>query len=85
MTRAPHELPDDDAPESTAHTLRDWLGDPEILKPPRVIVPHLAVEGRVTLLSGREKIGKSTLAAGAVAAASLGASWLGGPLEGAEQ
>jgi hypothetical protein len=75
-----------DAPEpdaaspSTARSLSEWLGDSALLRPPKVIVPYLAIEGRVSLLSGREKIGKSTLAAGAVAKASRGHAVLGVPL-----
>jgi hypothetical protein len=78
----PHRLPDTEslACESTARALGDWLADPEILRPPRVIIPHIAVEGRVTLLSGREKIGKSELLGYAVAAASRGVDVLGTPL-----
>lgn len=62
---------------SGARTLGSWLADPELLRPPSVAIPHLVVEGRVTLLSGREKVGKSTLVAGAIAAASRGESVLG--------
>lgn len=62
---------------STARTLRHWLADPAILTPPPIVVPHLAVEGRVSLLSGREKIGKSTLVGGAIADASQGRDVLG--------
>lgn len=62
---------------STAHTLEYWLSDPELLRAPLVAIPHLALEGRVTLLSGREKVGKSTLVAGAVARASRGEPVLG--------
>jgi len=62
---------------STARTMRDWLSDPDILRPPAAIIPHLAVEGRVTLLSGREKVGKSTIVACAVASASRGEAVLG--------
>jgi hypothetical protein len=62
---------------STARPLRSWLEDPELLRPPEIVIPHLAVEGRVSLLSGREKIGKSTLVAGAVTAASRGDEVLG--------
>jgi hypothetical protein len=65
---------------STARSLRDWLGDPEILRPPSIVIPHLAVEGRVTLLSGREKIGKTELLGNAITAASRGADVLGVPL-----
>ncbi len=65
---------------STARPLGDWLADPEILRPRRVVIPHVAVEGRVTLLSGREKIGKSEMLGGVVAAASRGDVVLGTPL-----
>ena len=66
--------------ESRARVLRDWLADPELLVPPQIIIPYCAVEGRVTLLSGREKIGKSTLAGCVVASASRGDAVLGLPL-----
>ena len=65
---------------SSARALRSWLTDPELLRPPVAVIPHLAIKGRVTLLSGREKIGKSTLVAGAVSAASLRQDVLGVPL-----
>lgn len=64
-----------------ARPLRSWLADPEALRPPCAVIPLLVVAGRVTLLSGREKIGKSTLVAGAVGAASRGDAVLGVPLE----
>lgn len=67
---------------SAARTLRDWLADPDILRPPRIILPHFAVEGRVTLFSGREKVGKSELLGSAVAAASRGDAVLGTPVPG---
>lgn len=67
-------------PVSTARPLKAWLEDPELLRSPGIVIPHLIVEGRVSLLSGREKIGKSTLAAGALASASRGDAVLGAPL-----
>jgi hypothetical protein len=67
---------------TTARRLRDWLTNPELLRAPRVVLPHIAHEGRVTLLSGREKIGKSTFVAGAVARASCNDSVLGVSLVG---
>ena len=74
-----------DAPQraraSTARTLADWLDEPDLLSPPAATIPHLVVKGRVTLLSGREKIGKSTLVASAVAAVSCGQNVLGVPIE----
>jgi hypothetical protein len=65
-----------------ARTLYDWLREPGILDPPLTAIPHLALEGRVSLLSGREKIGKSTLICGAIAAASNGQPVLGVPVVG---
>lgn len=59
-------------------TLREWLEDPNLLTPPATVIPYLAWEGRVTLFSAREKIGKSTLAGQAVAVATRGGEFLGG-------
>src|SRR4051812_41759125 len=64
---------------SGAMSLREWLANPELNKAPQVVIPRIAVAGRVTLLSGREKIGKSSLAGGVVSAASRGESVLGEP------
>jgi hypothetical protein len=62
-----------------------WLADyyerPELLAEPVAIVPRLLYPGRVTLLSGREKSGKSTLVAQACSALSRGAEFLGDRLE----
>lgn len=66
-------------PHSRARTLGECLSDPTLLEPPAVLVPHLAVVGRCTLLSGREKSGKSTLTAQLVADASQGRPVLGAP------
>lgn len=60
--------------------LTEWLQNPELLEPPQLTMPHLAVKGGVTLLSGREKVGKSTLVGGAVAAASRGQPFLSEPV-----
>jgi hypothetical protein len=68
--------------ESVARTLGECLGDPSLLTPPPVLVPYLAIAGRCTLLSGREKSGKSTLTAQLVADASLGRAVLGVPMAG---
>lgn len=57
---------------TSARLLGDWATDPDMLRSPEVVIPHLAVEGRVSILSGREKIGKSTLVASAIALASNG-------------
>lgn len=58
-------------------TLNEWLADPASLIPPTMIVPYLALGGRVTLLAAREKAGKSTLLGQAVAAFTLGGEFLG--------
>src|ERR1051325_10221053 len=50
-------------------TLEQMLDDPDALKPPTAIIPRLAWEGRLVLLSGREKLsGKSTLLTAGAAA-----------------
>lgn len=60
--------------------LRDLLARPELLEPPVAIIPRLAYPGRVTLLAAREKLGKSTLLAQAIAALTSGVDFLDGSL-----
>ncbi len=60
-------------------TLTEWLADPAALEPPKVLVPYLVLDGRVTLLAAREKAGKSTLLGQAVATLSRGGDFLGQP------
>lgn len=67
---------------STARALRDWKADPSILEPPVITIPHLAVDGRTTLISGLPKAGKSTVVGGAVSDASQGRPVLGVPVLG---
>lgn len=69
-----------ETPTPGARPLGEWIADPALLVPPPMLIPYLAVAGRVSLFSGREKIGKSTLVAGAVAAASRGLNVLGVPV-----
>lgn len=57
--------------------LSEILEDPDALKPPRAVVPKLVWEGHVTMLAGREKGGKSTLAGAAAAAVSSGNAFFG--------
>lgn len=52
--------------------LRDILDNPELYEPPATVVDRMAWKGRVSLLAGREKLGKSTLVSAAAAAASNG-------------
>ena len=60
-----------------ARSLREWLANPSLLVAPELLIPLLAVEKRTTLLSGREKSGKSTLTAQLVADATQGRPILG--------
>lgn len=64
------------APEPL-RTLSEWLSDPSALEPPKMILPFLVLDGRVTLLAAREKAGKSTLLGQAVATLSRGGDFLG--------
>lgn len=54
----------------------------EFLKVPETLIPHLVIEGRVTLFSGREKIGKSTIVAQMVVEAARGGTVFGIPMQG---
>lgn len=60
-------------------TLGDWLRSPELLKTPDPAIPYLAWPGLKTILSAREKCGKSTLALAGVVAATKGLPFLGEP------
>lgn len=53
-------------------TLEEALADAELMAPPVPVVAPLAYAGRVTVLSAREKMGKSTLCGDVVAALSHG-------------
>ena len=55
-------------PATPYRMLSEYLGDESLLALPPCILPHLAWEGRVTLLSAAEKGGKSTLVGQGVAA-----------------
>jgi hypothetical protein len=66
-----------------ARTLAELLADPDILKPPTAVIPYLAWPGRITLLAGREKSGKSTLAGQGVAELSRGGAFLSANLQAA--
>lgn len=67
----------DNRNEKAYITLAELMNDPELLKPPKSIVTRLAWPKRVTMLAGREKGGKSTLAGAAAAALSAGRDFLG--------
>ena len=57
-------------------TLRQWLLNPELLVSPPSLIPWIALSGRSSLLAAREKTGKSTLLAQAVAALTTGGKFL---------
>lgn len=61
---------------SAPKTLADWLANPELLKEPEALIQGLAYPGRTTLLYAREKTGKSTLSAQAIAALTTGRDYL---------
>ena len=67
----------------TAHYQGYWgselVAKPELLEPPRPVVPYLAWQGRVTLTAGADKVGKSTLWRQAAVAITKGANFLGQP------
>lgn len=53
------------------------LAQPELLQPPECVLPRIAYRGRLTLLCGPDKCGKSTFMAHAVARLAAGGSFLG--------
>jgi AAA domain len=75
---APDRLPNGDDP---GHSLAEYLERPELADMPPELVPHFAWAGLKTLLSGREKTGKSTLLLSGIAAATRGDDFLGGATE----
>jgi AAA domain-containing protein len=66
-----------DRPAGRSRTLAEILTDPDATKPPQAVVPGLAWAGRITLVSAREGVGKSTLFAAAAAAVTTGGEFLG--------
>lgn len=87
MTDLPHDAMGDwlsgrkvdpAGPEApTVHLLADLLAHPELLQPPKVILPEIAYRGRITLLAAPRKAGKSTMLGAAVSAATRGRLILG--------
>lgn len=63
-------------------TAREILDDPDARRTPATVVEKLAWAGRVTLLAGREKSGKSTLVRWATARRAAGERVWGGPPTG---
>lgn len=64
-------------PPMEIHSLAELLRNPRLLDPPPAHITPLLYHERVTLLAGREKDGKSTLASAAIAALSREADFLG--------
>jgi hypothetical protein len=60
----------------SVRSLRELLEDPSLLEPPKALIPHIAYRGRVTLISGQDKAGKSTLLTQAAACLSAGLLFL---------
>ncbi len=58
-------------------TLEELVADATLMAEPQAVLPKLAYGGRVTLLSAREKYGKSTLLAQAAVAVTTGGLFLG--------
>lgn len=75
-------VPKGDAPPEPARGFV-WLDElaslPHMLEPPKVVIPRIALSGRVTLLAAAEKVGKSTLMGQAIAALTTGDTFLGRP------
>jgi RecA-family ATPase len=89
---APEAHPDDwggQTPGQYQHEATDagrgfvWLDElaslPFMTEAPAVVIPHIALSGRLTLFAAEEKSGKSTLIGQAVAALSSGGTFLGTP------
>lgn len=74
-SRQPGEAP------ATVWTLAEILADPTVWKQRRAVVHGIAWEERATHLAAREKIGKTTLLASAVANVSSGSPFLGQPTQ----
>lgn len=61
-------------------TLAELMERPELLQPPECVVPFLAYRGRLVILAGPDKSGKSTLLGHAIAAVTGWERFLGSPL-----
>jgi AAA domain-containing protein/bifunctional DNA primase/polymerase-like protein len=65
-----------ESPLDIGHQLSELVQHPELLESPKPAIPYLAYPGLKTLLSAREKTGKSTFALAGAAAASRGVPFL---------
>lgn len=64
------------------HTLAELQANPEMLKPPEAVVPYFGFRGRLVLLAGGDKSGKSSVMSAAVSRLSKAAPFLGAPTRG---
>lgn len=78
MSETAIRIPDEGIELMSLSRLREC---PELLQKPDAVIPRIAWPGRITLLAGREKSGKSTLLTAGVAAMSRGHHFLGEPTE----
>lgn len=77
IEKATRRVPVITVPRIEVFALHTLQSDLSLLEPPEPIAPPICYARRVTLLSGREKSGKSTLLANAAAALSAGTEFLG--------
>jgi hypothetical protein len=76
----PHSFKIESGPvDSTFISLKDLLARPGLLAPPEAVVPRIAYRGRLTILAGPDKSGKSTLLGHAISAVTRGEHFLGLP------
>jgi hypothetical protein len=76
----PHSFKIEAGPvDSIFISLKDLLARPGLLAPPEAVVPRIAYRGRLTILAGPDKSGKSTLMGHAIAAVTRGEHFLGLP------
>ena len=71
----------DDRRRESPRSLGEWLKNPALLVPIAALIEWIAFLGRCSLLAAREKTGKSTLLAQAVAALTTGGMFLGHHLD----
>ena len=67
---------EDTTPDQVFPLLRDLMDDPELLRPPPMVLTRLAWRGRTTGLIGPDKSGKSTLTAHGLTALTRGVKFL---------
>lgn len=72
---------DNDCKRASPRSLGEWAENPQLLVPIAALIPWIAFLGRCSLLAAREKTGKSTLLAQAVAAHTTGGIFLGCQLD----